>query len=194
MSASATKVKVPEIKETGLFIDGRFGPSSSGKTFPTINPATEEVLAEVAEGTAEDVDRAVQAARKALESGPWPKMDARDRGALLHRLADAMLREAEELAVLETLDNGKRIADCRAIDIPLSVEALRYYAGYADKIYGKTIPVRGPLLHLHAPRAGGRGRPDHPVELPAARCGLEVGPGPGRRLHGRDRSPPSRRR
>ena len=146
MSATATNVKVPEIKETGLFIDGRFGPSSSGKTFPTINPATEEVLAEVAEGTAEDVDRAVQAARKALESGPWPKMDARDRGALLNRLADAMLREAEELAVLETLDNGKRLADCRAIDVPLSVEALRYYAGYADKIYGKTIPVRGPFF------------------------------------------------
>lgn len=146
MTTNTQAVRVPKITETELFIDGRFTPSSSGKTFPTINPATEEVLAEVAEGTAEDVDRAVQAARRALETGPWATMDARDRGALLHRLADAIEKDKENLAVLETLDNGKRIADSRNGDVPFAVEGLRYYAGYADKIYGKTIPVRGPFF------------------------------------------------
>lgn len=146
MAATTRRVEIPKITETELFIDGRWEPSSSGKTFPTINPATEETLAEVAEGTEDDVDRAVRAARRALEDGPWAKMSARDRGALLHRLADAIEREREELAVLETLDNGKRIGDSRDVDVPLCVEGLRYYAGYADKIYGKTIPVSGPFL------------------------------------------------
>ena len=146
MATITPSVRIPRITETQLFIDGRWEPSSNGKTFPTVNPATEEVLAEIAEGTPEDVDRAVRAARRALEDGPWAKMDARDRGALLHKLADAIEREKEDLAVLETLDNGKRIGDSRSIDIPLTVEALRYYAGYADKIYGKTIPVRGPFF------------------------------------------------
>ena len=146
MATNTQGVRTAQITETGLFIDGQFGPASDGKTFPTINPATEQVLAEVSQGTDDDVDRAVRAARRALESGPWATMDARDRGALLHRLADAIEREAEDLAVLETLDGGKRIADCRSADVPLCVEALRYYAGYADKIYGKTIPVRGPFF------------------------------------------------
>ncbi len=146
MTTTAQRVKVPEITETQLFIDGRWEPASNGRTFPTINPATEEVLAEVSEGTAEDVDRAVQAARRALEEGPWATTDARDRGALLHALADGILKHREELAVLETLDNGKRISDSRNVDVSLCVESLRYYAGYADKIYGKTIPVRGPFF------------------------------------------------
>jgi len=146
MTTTAAKVKIPEITETQLFIGGRWEPSSGGKTFPTVNPATEEVLAHIAEGTAEDVDRAVQAARKAFESPPWATMDARDRGAMLHRLADAIERQREELAVLETLDNGKRIGDSRNVDVTLCVESLRYCAGYADKIYGKTIPVRGPFF------------------------------------------------
>jgi aldehyde dehydrogenase (NAD+) len=134
MATIVPSVKIPKITETQLFVGGRWEPSSNGKTFPTVNPATEEVLAEVSEGTAEDVDRAVQAARRALESGPWATMDARDRGAMLHRLADAIEREREELAVLETLDNGKRIGDARNVDVTLCVEALRYYGGYADKI------------------------------------------------------------
>ncbi|NUQ60938.1 MAG: aldehyde dehydrogenase family protein [Pirellulales bacterium] len=145
MAIATHPVRTPKITETGLFIDGRFQPSAGGKTFPTINPATEEVLAEISEGTAEDVDRAVRAARRALQSGPWATMDARDRGSLLLQLADAIQQEREELAVLETLDNGKRLADSR-VDVTLCVEALRYYAGYADKIYGKTIPVRGPFF------------------------------------------------
>ena len=126
MAATVEKVNVPKITETQLFIGGRWEPSSAGKKFPTINPATEEVLAEIDEGTAEEVDRAVRAARRALEAGPWATMDARDRGALLHKLADAIQQEREELAVLETLDNGKRIGDSRDVDVPLCVDALRY--------------------------------------------------------------------
>ena len=108
-----------------------------------VNPATEEVIAQVAEGDAEDIDRAVAAARKAFESGPWRKMDARDRGRLIYRLADAIEEDAEELAALEVLDNGKPISEARAGDLPLVIDVLRYYAGFADKIHGQTIPVRG---------------------------------------------------
>lgn len=142
MTTQRSDVTIPEVKETQLFIGGRFQPSASGKTFPTINPATEEVLAEVSEASAEDVDRAVRAAREALESGPWSRMAARDRGALLLKLADRVEREAEELAVLETLDNGMLIRDARGADVPLAIESLRYYGGFADKLGGSTIPTR----------------------------------------------------
>ena len=135
--------KAPEIRQTECFIGGSWTPSQSGKTFETLNPATEEVIANVAEGGAEDIDQAVKAARKALEQGPWSKMDARDRGRLINKLADLMEEELEELAALETLDNGKPIRDARAADLPLAIDCLRYYAGYADKIHGQTIPVRG---------------------------------------------------
>jgi aldehyde dehydrogenase (NAD+) len=133
----------PKIRHTECFIDGKWVPSASGKTFATINPATEEVIAEVAEGDAVDIDRAVKAARRAFESGPWHKMDARDRGRLLYRLADLIEEEIDELAALESLDNGKPVRDARAADLPLVVDCLRYYAGFADKIQGATIPVRG---------------------------------------------------
>src|SRR5690606_9302332 len=113
------------------------------KTFETIHPATEEVIANVAEGDAEDIDRAVQAARRAFDSGPWRTMDARDRGKLMHRLADLIEEEIEYLAALETLDNGKPISDSRAPDLPLVVDCLHSYAGWCDKIQGDTIPIRG---------------------------------------------------
>jgi len=133
----------PTIRQTECFIGGRWKPAASGKTFETINPAAEEVLAEVAEGDAEDVDAAATAARDALENGPWSKMDARDRGRLMHKLADLMEENIDELAALESLDNGKPIRDSKAADLPLAIDCLRYYAGYADKLYGQTIPVRG---------------------------------------------------
>jgi aldehyde dehydrogenase (NAD+) len=126
-----------------MLIGGRWCNSANGKTFSTINPATEEVIAEVAEGDEEDIDRAVAAARDAFESGPWPKMDARDRGKLLNRLADLIEKNSDELAALETLDNGKPIRDSRNVDLPLVIDVFRYYAGWADKIHGNTIPVRG---------------------------------------------------
>ena len=139
----SSKVKV---KHTECFIGGRWVPAASGKTFATYNPATEEEIAQVAEGDAEDIDRAAKAARKAFESGPWPKMDASDRGRLLYRLADLIEEELDELAALETLDNGKPITDSRTGDLPLVINVLRYYAGFADKIHGSTIPIRGNYL------------------------------------------------
>jgi aldehyde dehydrogenase (NAD+) len=144
MSATLSP-NVPDIKikHTQCFINGRWEPAASGKTFETINPATEEVIAEVAEGDAADVDRAAKAARRAFETGDWPKMDARDRGRLMYQLADAIEDQIDDFAALETLDNGKPIKDSRTGDIPLVIDCLRYYAGYADKIHGSTIPVRG---------------------------------------------------
>lgn len=135
-----------EVRQTRMLIDGQFQASVSGKTFPTINPATEEKIADVAEGDAEDIDRAVKAARRAFESGPWPGMDARERGRLLYRWADLIEKNLEELACLETLDNGKPISESRGWDAPGTAAVLRYYAGWADKIHGQTIPISGPYF------------------------------------------------
>ena len=138
-----TSVTPPKIRQTGILVGDEFRPALSGKTFKTVNPATEEVICEVAEGDAADVDLAVHAARAAFETGPWSRMDARDRGRLLSKLADLAEQHQEELAALETLDNGKPINDSRAADLPLAIDCLRYYAGWADKIHGDTIPIRG---------------------------------------------------
>jgi len=149
MSGSATKTvpapkaACPKIRQTKMLIGGKWESSVSGETFPTFHPATEEKIADVAKGNAQDVDRAVKAARKAFEEGPWPKMDARDRGRLLNKLADLVEANLEELAALETLDNGKPISDSRAADLPLVIDCFRYYAGWADKVHGQTIPIRG---------------------------------------------------
>jgi aldehyde dehydrogenase (NAD+) len=133
----------PAIHQTSCFIGGQWVPAKSGKTFETINPATEETIAQVAEGDAADVDAAVRAAREAFENGPWSRTDARDRGRMLNKLADLIEAEIDELAALEALDNGKPVRDARAADLPLVIDCLRYYAGYADKIHGQTIPIRG---------------------------------------------------
>ena len=143
MATVTEKVARPKIQQTDCFIGGKWLPSASGKTFDTIHPATEEVICKVAEGDKADVDAAVDAAREAFDNGPWRTMDARDRGALIYKLAELIEEEAEELAALETLDNGKPINDSRAADIPLVIDCLKYYAGWADKIQGKTIPIRG---------------------------------------------------
>lgn len=131
------------IQHTECFIDGQWRPAASGKTFATINPATEQEIAQVAEGDAADIDLAAKAARRAFDSGDWPKMDARDRGRLMYKLADRIEAEIDSLAALETLDNGKPIRESRNVDVPLVIDVLRYYAGYADKIHGSTIPIRG---------------------------------------------------
>src|SRR5271168_2827267 len=130
------KRKTRRTFQTKLLIDGKWRDSASGKTFSTVNPATEEAIAEVAEGDAADIDLAVKAARKAFDSGPWRKMDARDRGRLIYKLADLIEANFDELAELETLDNGKPISESRAADLPLVIDCLRYYAGWADKIHG----------------------------------------------------------
>jgi aldehyde dehydrogenase (NAD+) len=137
------KAARPQIRQTQLLIDGQWTPARSGKTFETINPATEEVIASVAEADAADVEMAVRAARKAFDEGPWPRMDARERGRIMMRLADLMESEIDELAALESLDNGKPVSDAKLGDIPLAIQVIRYYAGWADKIQGATIPING---------------------------------------------------
>jgi aldehyde dehydrogenase (NAD+) len=122
-----------------LLIDGQW--TDGAKKFDTINPATGEVLTQVVEASPEAVDRAVSAARKAFEdrSGPWRKMSASERGRLIWRLADLVEQHIDELAELETLDNGKPIFESRYVDMPMVVDVLRYYAGWATKIHGETV-------------------------------------------------------
>src|SRR5262245_63241604 len=132
-------------KKGSLLINNEVVEPTGGKTFDTFNPATGEVIAQVAEASPADVDKAVKAARRALESGPWPKMDAVDRGRLLFKLADLIEKNAEELAQLESLNCGKTIRDSRG-DMTGVVNTLRYYAGWADKVEGRTVPVRGNFL------------------------------------------------
>merc|ERR1712241_1341189 len=137
----------PDIKYTGIFVNNEWQESASGRTFPTINPATEEIIADVQEGDKPDVDRAVKAANNAFKlDSPWRRMDASDRGLLLHRLADLMERDANYLANLETLDNGKPFSASFHADVALSLKCYRYFAGWADKNHGKVIPVDGPFL------------------------------------------------
>jgi acyl-CoA reductase-like NAD-dependent aldehyde dehydrogenase len=115
----------------------------SKKTFPVVNPATEEVIAHVAEGDKADIDLAVAAARRAFKLGsPWRTVDASDRGATINRFCDLLLRDQEYIAKLECTDNGKPYKDAFD-DVTYSIAVLRYFAGYADKIHGKTIPVGG---------------------------------------------------
>jgi phenylacetaldehyde dehydrogenase len=127
-----------------LLIGGAWVEAASGKTFDTYNPATGEVLAKVAEGDRADIDRAVKAARKAFEEGPWPDMLPAERARLLWKLADLIDEHHEELAELETLDNGKPVLFSRIVDVPTAASNFRYMAGWATKIEGKTIPISMP--------------------------------------------------
>ncbi|MCH8969784.1 MAG: aldehyde dehydrogenase family protein [Planctomycetes bacterium] len=133
-----------KVTQTKLLINGEWVDSQSGKTFDNINPATGDVIAQVAEGDAADIDLAVQAAKRAFDEGPWrTKISPRKRGQLLFKLADLVEQNAQELAALETLDNGKPISETTHADLPLVVQCLRYFAGLADKVQGDVIPVEG---------------------------------------------------
>jgi len=146
MTATAPqKVAPPKVTDKKLFIGGQWVDSASGKTFPTINPATGDTICQVAEGDKEDVNRAVEAARNAFESKPWNRMSASKRGHLMFKLAELIDEHREELAALESLDNGKPYKDSLHVDIPGTAAVYRYYAGWADKIHGKVIPVNGPF-------------------------------------------------
>jgi len=136
-------LKKPRIQlpKTDLWINGKWVKAESGRTFETLNPATEEIITPIAEGEESDIDRAVKAAHKAFESGPWPKMKASEREKILRRIATLMEERKEELALLETVDSGKPIQNSRKIDIPAASEAFNYYAGWADKLVGETIPA-----------------------------------------------------
>ena len=128
-------------KNRKMLINGQWVEAASGKTFPTYNPATGEVLARVAEGDREDIDRAVKAARAAFETGPWSKMTPSERGRLIWKLGDLLEQNLEEFAELEMLDNGKPLKVARVADVPLAVDLFRYMAGWATKIEGNTIPI-----------------------------------------------------
>ncbi|MCM3732843.1 aldehyde dehydrogenase family protein [Fictibacillus nanhaiensis] len=129
------------------FINGEWVSSASGKTFETLNPSTGDVLAVVSEGGPEDIDKAVKAARAAFETGYWSKMPASKRSYLIYKLADLMEENKEELAQLDTLDNGKPIGETTNADVPLAIEHFRYYAGWSTKIVGQTIPVAGSFFN-----------------------------------------------
>ncbi|GAB1544650.1 aldehyde dehydrogenase family protein [Scytonema sp. NUACC21] len=135
-----------KIGPTQLLINNEWVESASNRRFETINPATGEVICDVAEADAADVDKAVQAARNAFQSGEWRNMSARHRGELLYKLADLIEENKEELARLESLDNGKPFMEALGTDLRLVVDCYRYYAGWADKIQGKTIPINGSYL------------------------------------------------
>ena len=132
-------------KTLKLLIDGKWVDGETGKTFESHNPATGELNAQVAEAAAPDVDKAVRAARRAFDEGPWPRMDAFDRGKILRKVADGIRARGEELAVLETRDNGKAIRETRA-QVNASADYFDYYAGWCDKLEGFVVPVRG---HFH---------------------------------------------
>ena len=136
-----------QVQAGKLFIGGQWVDAASGETRETINPATGETIAQLASAGAADVDAAVKAARTALEDGPWAAMAAADRARLLYKIADLIEENIEEFATLETLDNGKPIFESRYVDFPMIVEVFRFYAGWATKIYGETIPVRGPFFN-----------------------------------------------
>jgi phenylacetaldehyde dehydrogenase len=127
-----------------MLIGGRFRDSASGKTFPTYDPSTGQVLAEVAEGGWEDINRAVKAAREAFDNGPWRKMTPSERGRLIWKLGDLIENNLEELAQLESLDNGKPFSVARIADVPLAADMFRYMAGWTTKIEGNTIPISVP--------------------------------------------------
>src|SRR5271170_1941909 len=131
-------------------INGRWVSSASGKTFDVFNPADGSRIARVAEGDVEDINRAVSAARRAFESGPWQRMTPRERGKLLWRIGDKILQHGDELAELESIDNGKPRAVARVADVPLAADLFHYMAGWATKIEGHTIPLSIPNAQFHA--------------------------------------------
>ncbi|HJZ92380.1 MAG TPA: aldehyde dehydrogenase family protein [Gemmataceae bacterium] len=144
-TTAAPPAAKPKVRQTRLMINNEWVDASDGGTFDTYNPATGEVIAKVAHATAKDVDAAVRVARKAVETGPWSRMDAADRGRLMYKLADRIDKEAGELTALESLNSGKTIRDSRG-DLEGVSNTIRYYAGWADKVEGKTVPVRGNFL------------------------------------------------
>ncbi|MDT7809054.1 MAG: hypothetical protein QOJ70_2867 [Acidobacteriota bacterium] len=144
MSSTQSASETP--RKYQLFIDGKWVDAESGKTFETPNPATGATLAEVAEGDKADIDKAVVAARRAFE-GSWSKVSARDRGRMLYKLAQLIESKTQELAFIETSDNGKPIKESTYIDLPGVVENFEYFAGWATKIEGETIPVPGQMFN-----------------------------------------------
>ncbi len=162
--------------ETRLLINNEWVPSESGKTFSTFNPATGEELAQISEADAADVDKAVRVARNAFERGPWRKTNASERGRLLNRLADLVEQNADELATLETLDNGMPLSVARHVAVPLIVGHFRYFAGWSDKNHGKTIPINGDYFCYTRHEPVGVVGQITPWNFPLLMYGMKLGP------------------
>jgi acyl-CoA reductase-like NAD-dependent aldehyde dehydrogenase len=144
MASLPTPIREPEIKYTKILINNEWVNSASGKTFPTINPATGTKICDLQEGDKADIDNAVAAAKAAFKRGSaWSRTDASKRGCLLQKFAQLMERDRLYLASLETLDNGKPFKDSYCIDVPFAIQVVQYYAGWSDKVTGQTIPVDG---------------------------------------------------
>eukprot|EP00347_Sterkiella_histriomuscorum_P004740 403359289 len=169
---------VPQVKvrATQLFIDGQFVDAKTGRTFTTVNPATEEVIAHIQEAGAEDAELAVQAARRAFDEGPWKQMSAYDRSRLIHKLADLIEQNLDELVVLEAMDNGKPVSMARALDFAGVLNTFRYYAGWADKIHGSTIPIQGDYFAYTRPEPVGVVAAIIPWNFPALMLSWKLAP------------------
>ncbi|KAK9071292.1 hypothetical protein SSX86_009860 [Deinandra increscens subsp. villosa] len=142
---SISSLKIPKIKFTKLFINGEFVDSVSGRTFETIDPRTEEKIADIAEGDGVDVDLAVKAARVAFDHGPWPRMSGSERGRIMMKFVDLVEENLEEIAALDAIDVGKVLSQGKTREVPFGISVLRYYAGAADKIHGKTLKLSSQL-------------------------------------------------
>ncbi len=164
------------VKPGKLFINNEWCEAQSGKRFDVINPATEEKLTDVAEGDKADIDAAVGSARRAFESGPWKTMSARDRGRILMRAAMLLDKHKEELATLETMNNGKPIGETMNADLPLSIETFEYYSGLADKIHGDTIPVSGNFFNYTLREPAGVVGQIIPWNFPLLMAAWKLGP------------------
>ena len=161
---------------TKLLINNQWVDSESGNTFATFNPATGQEMARVAEADAADVDKAVSAARNAFERGPWRTTSPAERGRLMNRLADLIEQNAEELARLETLDNGMPLTVARTVALPLTIAHFRYFAGWADKNHGKTIPMNGNYFCYTRHEPVGVVGQITPWNFPLLMYGMKLGP------------------
>lgn len=159
-----------------LFIDGEFVDSVSGKTFETYNPANGHVLANVSEAEKEDVDRAVLAAKKAFEEGPWSKMSALERGTLMHRLADLIEENTQELAEIVSLDNGKPLQEPLTVEVPQTRDMFRYFSGWTTKNVGQNIPVSGSFLNYTRHEPVGVVGQIIPWNFPISMLSWKIGP------------------
>ena len=173
----------PTVRQTRLLIDNQWVDPVDGGEFETYNPATGEVIAQVAAGTAADVDRAVKAARRALENGPWAEMDAAERGRLLYNLADLVEHERRASWPHSSRSTAARRSTTRIGDMAGRRQHAPLLRRLGRQDRGQDGPGPRQLPLLHPAPAGRRGRPDHPLELPAPDARLEVGPGPGLRQH-----------
>jgi aldehyde dehydrogenase (NAD+) len=167
---------VPTTFQNKMFINGKFVSASDGATFGTFDPATEMLITEVPEATHQDVDMAVAAARNAFDHGPWGKMSGHDRSKIMHNFANILEKNADELAAIEALDNGKHVSIAQAADIHLVIRQFRAYAGWADKYFGDVVPIHGPYFQYNRLEAIGVAAQIVPWNFPALMATWKWGP------------------